>query len=549
MNLYMLARLLICLACCLLLGCGPGTGPQAAVAELSGITSGPLPPLPVDRLPGEAVDSVVNGSQFHLKSTNASPAGSELELFSTLQDPSWAIYQLPSGGEPLIEVQLLLDIPAGSLAQVALADYGSGRWEFSDPAGASVTLPLSDPDSISPLGNAYLAVLATAGEHLNVVRLVLARDLSGWQFTTIEEQNVGGACSLAEVSGAPAVTYDYVTTIPGQPDQLRYALAQNSPGITADDWSSAVVFDGMPSANFMRSSLAVIDGKPAVAFYEGMAMDLLYIRSSSADGAADADWSGAVIVDSSGDTGDSPCLAVIAGNPAISFEGSGKTLRYSRSATADGESAADWSSTSLELDGGNIQFSTPNPLLVADGRPGILFSRPGGELLYRLSNSVDGADLADWAAAVEIADDLLFGGKQYALIADGNPAVAYKNSLGGLSYLRSTSVSGSAPGDWSQSLELEGELAVQDILAIFIDAGRPAVVCMAGGKLTYFRATNASGIGGPLGWLQTEILDLQGDGVLCISAASVAGRPTVCFIRVDVDGDGAHSLEYAVLLD
>lgn len=81
-------------------------------------------------------------------------------------------------------------------------------------------------------------------------------------------------------------------------------------------------------------SFAIVDGYPAIAYYDATNQDLKYVRALDTRG---SNWGVPVVVASRGNVGRNPSLTVINGNPAISFyDETAGMLLYSRSSDAQG---------------------------------------------------------------------------------------------------------------------------------------------------------------------------------------------------------------------
>jgi hypothetical protein len=81
-------------------------------------------------------------------------------------------------------------------------------------------------------------------------------------------------------------------------------------------WSTPITVDSSGVFPGSYSSLMVVNGNPAIAYYELFNGDLKYVRALDADGTS---WGTPVTVDGTGDMGRYLSLAVIDGNPAISY--------------------------------------------------------------------------------------------------------------------------------------------------------------------------------------------------------------------------------------
>ena len=119
----------------------------------------------------------------------------------------------------------------------------------------------------------------------------------------------GRDTSLTVVNGNPAISY-YDRTDGG----LKYVRANDIDGTV---WSTPVVVDSLWVRSSTQMSLAVVDGHPAISYMHSTHQDLRYVRANDADGTA---WGTPVVVDSSAyQTGYYSTLAVVNGSPAISY--------------------------------------------------------------------------------------------------------------------------------------------------------------------------------------------------------------------------------------
>lgn len=92
-------------------------------------------------------------------------------------------------------------------------------------------------------------------------------------------------------------------------------------------------------------SLQVVDGKPAIAYYDTERRVLKYAHATDPNGSGF--WNAPVTVI---DGGTHASLQVVDGHPAISYFGGG-TLKYVRATTPDGSS---WDDPSVEVDSGGV---------------------------------------------------------------------------------------------------------------------------------------------------------------------------------------------------
>jgi hypothetical protein len=136
--------------------------------------------------------------------------------------------------------------------------------------------------------------------------------------------------------------------------------------------------DAFPKVG-LHSSLEVVNGRPAISYYDETFDDLLYVRSNDADGTS---WGTPVEVDAPAgglDVGPASSLAVVGGVPVISYvDASNDNLKYVEALDVDGSS---WG-TPLVIDAsGDISGCTS--LAKVGGEPGIAYHDDrNGDLLY-----------------------------------------------------------------------------------------------------------------------------------------------------------------------
>lgn len=172
-----------------------------------------------------------------------------------------------------------------------------------------------------------MAYLACADPGLEYVRSTspTGRSSSDWnQLIRIDDPAGPLGISLVVVDGNPAISYWHY----GQ-ESLKYARSSTSTGNNVSDWTVLTLIDEEESVG-VRSSLAVINGKPAISCYAGDPVgDLVFISANDSTGGSSASWEAPCVVDSDGDTGKPSSLAEVNGQPAIAFRDiTDNCLRY-----------------------------------------------------------------------------------------------------------------------------------------------------------------------------------------------------------------------------
>lgn len=88
------------------------------------------------------------------------------------------------------------------------------------------------------------------------------------------------------------------------------------------------------------NSMAVIDGNPAISYYDGGNHDLKYVRATNASGTA---WSTPITLDSEGDVGAYSSLAEVGGGPAISYrDQTNNDLKFVKPAAMPASFTIEW---------------------------------------------------------------------------------------------------------------------------------------------------------------------------------------------------------------
>ena len=158
-----------------------------------------------------------------------------------------------------------------------------------------------------------------------------------WQCDTVDSTgSVGFAPSLAEVSGQPAISYFDNTS-----DDLKYAhylggATSGNCGPGGNTWQCDTVENLGDMGRY--NSLAVVSEEPAISYFDNTSSDLKYARYQGGDTSGNCGPGGNTwlcgTVDSTGNVGQYTSLAVINGFPAISyFDNTNNDLKYIQSDT------------------------------------------------------------------------------------------------------------------------------------------------------------------------------------------------------------------------
>jgi len=464
-----------------------------------------LPPLSDLREASVLIDFAQLGHETFSRDLNAWDEGTSLRLASSSTGIVWGIWGFGSAtGATSCRVDFSGN--GGAEAYFAIGDYEKGTWELGGPLpGPQAEMTIDDPRYFSGAGDLFIAVIAYASASILVDQLVLSADVSPVQ-TTID--NSGGYTSLALVNGNPAISfYD------SSSHDLRYVRANDYFGAS---WGTPLTLDSTGDTG-QWTSLKVVGGNPAIAYYDFTAKVLRYIRSQDADGAS---WDPPTTVDAGTVTGEYCSLEVVAGNPAISyFYYDGPALRYVRALDSTG---ATWGPPmSVDTDGNTGQETS---LEVINGMPAISYRNGGaGQLRYVRGSDAEGTA---WQTPIILGSLTNTGFHSSLALVNGNPALCfYDGTESELRYIRAADSLGDS---WN---------AVQTLDGLLDDAGSYCSLAVIGSipSITYH-----NGLNGDLRYIRA--LDVNGDSwgsvVLLDESSIITGRDT---FLIDLYGSPAVS--------
>ncbi|MDZ4290247.1 MAG: choice-of-anchor D domain-containing protein, partial [Prosthecobacter sp.] len=240
-----------------------------------------------------------------------------------------------------------------------------------------------------------------------------ATDGSGtWSVTTVESTGqVGHFNSLEMVDGNPAISYYDLTN-------QRIRFARNSAADGSGTWTLSSVDSFVGSSS--RTSLKMVDGKPAIAYYDALVTDLEFARNSAADGSGT--WT-LIKVAANGIKGPNCSLFVVDGRPAISH--SSGQLYWSQASTADG--SVTWTTTTV--DAAPSTSLTHTSAAVIGGRPVIAYhDATNGDLKLASNSATNGS--GTWNVSILDGGGTVGSHPSLAAVAD-NPAISYFDATNG----------------------------------------------------------------------------------------------------------------------
>ena len=343
-----------------------------------------------------------------------------------------------------------------------------------------------------------------------------------WHIVAVDTAgDVGRDTSLAVVNGNPAISYCDTTN-----GNLKYVRATDTGG---SSWGTPQTVDSAGDVG-RYTSLTVVNGNPAISYRDSTNDDLKYVWASDPGGSA---WGTPLIVDGTGSAGYYTSLAVVNGNPAISYwDWANDDLKYVRATDAGGSS---WD-TPVIVDGvGYVGWYTS--LAVVDGNPAISYCDSiNGYLKYVRASDANGAS---WGAPIAVDSAVVLASHTSLEVVNGNPAISYCDNINDdLRYVRATDADGSA---WGTPLIVDSTGNVGWHTSLTVVSGNPAISYRdsTNYNLKYVRASDPDGSV----WHTPLIVDCTGDVGINNSLAVVNGDPAISYFD-----NTNKNLKYAIYL-
>ena len=328
--------------------------------------------------------------------------------------------------------------------------------------------------------------------------------------TTVDSTgDVGQYSSQAVVNGNPAISYYDVTN-----KSLKYVRASDASGTS---WVTLTTVDSTGDVG-QYASLFVVNGNPAISYYDNTNHDLKYVRASDANGTT---WGTPVTLDSTGDVGQYTSLVVVNGNPAISYhDNTNGDLKYVRASDASGTSWA----TPVTVAGTGIDVGHYTSLAVVNGNPAIsYYDNTNKDLIYVRASDTGGTS---WGTPVTLDSTGDVGQFTSMAMVNGNPAISYyDNTNKDLKYVRASDASGTG---WATPVTLDSTGDVGQYTSLAFVHGSPAISYhdFTNKSLKYVRASNASGTS----WGTPLTLDSSASvGQYASMAVLSSGNPAISY--------------------
>jgi hypothetical protein len=311
------------------------------------------------------------------------------------------------------------------------------------------------------------------------------------------------------INGKPAIAFYDVTHT-----RLQYVYALDAQG---NQWSEVITVDNSGSVG-LNLSLEVVNGHPAIAYYDSYNGDLRYVRAIDPDGAT---WNAPIVIDSINNQGRFPSLAVVNGFPAISYhDATASDLRYVRASDVNGNA---WN-TPQTLFSVNAVASGGTSLAVVNGFPAIALSySPAGTSTLRYMRATD-ANGDAWSTMVAVETG---GTNPRLLVVDGQPAIAHFVSASTrVKYVRATDANGASWGA-SVFVSTSGETATYHAMALVGGFPTIAYYDQSNTRLKISTASNATGST----WSTAVVADAENSSGSFNWIVDLNGQPAVAYTQ------------------
>lgn len=225
----------------------------------------------------------------------------------------------------------------------------------------------------------------------------------------------GGSCgdfnSQCIVNGNPAIAYYDITH-----SNLMFV---RSADINGASWNMPVTVDFENNVGYF-CVLKIVDGYPAIAYTDITYNTLYFIRALDSNGVA---WGNPVVVINAPTYGASSLsMEIVNGNPAIAYcDGGFLDAKYIRALDNHGNA---WNTSQTLMTAGYVGQWIQ--LQIVNGNPAVTFGDAvNGTLYYVRANDILGAS---WGLPISIADSLDQAQSMSFAMVGGKPAVSYGNT-------------------------------------------------------------------------------------------------------------------------
>ncbi|MCB1219580.1 MAG: hypothetical protein H7A35_01960 [Planctomycetales bacterium] len=378
--------------------------------------------------------------------------GNDFMISADPGKPAWVMYRFHPGASQFDSVHFeLADVTDPQKLWIGYADYPAGRWSWTPYTAGMDQLAVGWQQLRSPAGNAYIAFAAFDDVQARLVRSFIQLDLPQWEIHSVDDLHPDSQVfDLGRVGDRAAFIYERNGTLGYE---LVMCKADIEKPLAGTDWTCHDIDTGYPN-RVQATRLLGVGNVPVIAVMYGpdgmIPPEVYYAHGTNnfPNGIGEWYWSSMGYARNDRNLG----LAMIDGKPAVAFVQQGfaeDQVIYRRATKGVPLGDADWQEVvaGAELAPGEAYFNVSLASL-AD-RPVLLYSKyPDRELIYAYSPLAMPVDPADFT--ISAVDNLLGQTAGSCLDLDGKPAVAYLGYPDHLSYAISSVVDPASPGDFQQ---------------------------------------------------------------------------------------------------
>jgi hypothetical protein len=447
----------------------------------------------------------------------------------------------PAGEADRIYVQRRESSGTSSARQASTADWL--ELGFTDGAGGTYTDPDDNLNSAAgdpQEGVAYeyrtVAAVLDGNQSRRAAPSVPVSGSFGWTAITVYDPgsaNVGQFTSMAVVEGHPAIAFADASN-----SRVLFIRASDPEGTA---WPSTPEIVATPAGGLGGVSLAVVGPTPvpAIAFYAFGTQQLNYVFSGDSLGDV---WGTPFIVDFTVDAGHDCDLKLVGGVPCIAYADGGNGLdRALRFVRASNPLGTGWQPPEVVYTIAPPDDVQDASLAEVGGQPAIAFYHSGFDCLsyVRFDGSL-------WPTP-----DFLFGVGvttcNPSLVVNSGappaPLISYAHFTNGLFCIAATDTQG---GAWGTPFQLDPGGAAGEFCSMSLVNGKPAVAYRRSNhQLVFVESATTTGTL-PIDWGTPKVLD-GNDGTsdfsgMYSSLIDLNGRPAISYYS-----DGSTELRYARL--
>ncbi len=377
--------------------------------------------------------------------------------------PAWVMYRFHPGASTFDSVHFeLADVTDPQKLWIGYADYPAGRWAFVPYTAGMNQLAVGWQQMRSPDGNVYLAIAAFDDAQARVLRSWIEVDLPQWEIHTVDNLHPESQVfAMTRLADRAAFIYERDGTLGYEFVMGRADVARPA---SAADWTFHDIDTGYPN-RLQALAMDSVGSVPVLAAMYGpdgmIPPEVYYAHGMNAfpNGIGEWHWSSMGY----GHTDRNLGLAIIDGRPAVAFVETGSAedqVIYRRATKPIPLGDADWQEVVAGVELASGEFYANVSLTSLGDRPALLYTQyPDYQLLYAYSPLAMPPDTADFS--LSLVESTLNQTAGNCLDLSGKPAVAFLEYPGVLRYTIGSTAEPNGPGDFLQRHTVDAGVRVE----------------------------------------------------------------------------------------